>query len=64
MVRHIVGAVIAVGRGKVTQQYVQSLLSEGMSPELQAGGFRGWYVADASGLHKVNVEFQAGAMDM
>lgn len=63
MVRHIVGAVIAVGQGQISQEYVESLLSQGLPPDMLTGGFRGWRVADACGLHKVNVEFQLGSMD-
>lgn len=63
MVRHIVGAAIAVGKGKLSQQDIEGLLSQGLPPDMQTGGFRGWRVADACGLHKVNVEFQNGSME-
>eukprot|EP00892_Ulva_mutabilis_P003173 jgi/Ulvmu1/12857/UM098_0042.1 len=64
MVRHIVGAVIAVGQGKITTGYIQDLLNGAVPEGMYAGGFRGWHVADACGLHKAGVEFQHGSLDL
>jgi tRNA U38,U39,U40 pseudouridine synthase TruA len=56
-VRHMVGATIAVGQHKLTLEYIQRLLREGMSLDMEAGVFRGWNAAEPRGLCKMHVEF-------
>lgn len=64
MVRHMVGAIIAAGRGKITKDHIETLLKAGLPEDMRQGGFRGWHVADACGLHKACVEFQSGSLDV
>jgi tRNA pseudouridine38-40 synthase len=60
MMRHIVGALIAVGKKKISCEYIQSLLDGGWPDTFDKGHHRGWTVADACGLHKVHVEYPDG----
>jgi tRNA U38,U39,U40 pseudouridine synthase TruA len=57
MVRHLVGAMIAVGQHRVDVEYIKKLLREGMPEDLKQGVARGWNTADACGLIKVDVEY-------
>lgn len=57
MVRHIVGATISVGRGRLTKQDIQRLLESGLSSSCKHGEYRGWKVAEACGLCKIHVEY-------
>lgn len=57
MVRHLVGAIIAIGQHRTEPEHIKKLLREGMPEDMRAGGARGWNTADACGLVKVDVEY-------
>jgi tRNA U38,U39,U40 pseudouridine synthase TruA len=57
MVRHIAGAVIAVGRRDVTLVYIETYLRDGLPDKSVKGQRRGWDVAAACGLNKYHVEY-------
>lgn len=57
MVRHVVGAVVAVGSGELDGGVIAELLQQGMPESLRTGQHRGWTVAEARGLHKVHVQY-------
>jgi tRNA U38,U39,U40 pseudouridine synthase TruA len=60
MIRHLVGALIAVGQHRIKKELIVRLLREGMPEEMEGGGARGWNTADACGLHKIDVEYPDG----
>lgn len=57
MVRHMVGAMIAVGQHRTDPEHIKRLLRGGMPEDLREGGARGWDAAEACGLVKVDVEY-------
>ena len=57
MVRHIVGAVVSVGKGELDAGSITKLLQDGLPEAQRSGDHRGWTVAEARGLHKVHVEY-------
>ena len=57
MVRHLVGAMIAVGQHRIDPELIKGLLREGMPEDFRGGGARGWNTADACGLTKIDVEY-------
>ncbi|BDA44980.1 tRNA pseudouridine synthase A [Coccomyxa sp. Obi] len=56
MVRHMVGALIAVGRGKMEEARIVELLALG-SKEFPGEKYRGWTVAEAKGLFLHEVRY-------
>lgn len=47
-VRHMTGALLAVGAGQLPPEAITAALAAGGAP--RAGAFRGWMVAEAKGL--------------
>ena len=54
MVRHLVGALVAVGAGRIDAAHLERWLREGVAAGGR-GGSRGWSTAEARGLHKIRV---------
>jgi tRNA pseudouridine38-40 synthase len=65
MVRHMVGALVAVGLGQLEPEWVreQLLIGDSVKPGGARGHFRGYKVADSSGLFLHRIDYPPGVDD-
>ncbi|KAG1680377.1 hypothetical protein FOA52_015468 [Chlamydomonas sp. UWO 241] len=65
MVRHMVGALIAVGLGQLEPEWVreQLLIGDSVKPGGASGHFRGYKVADSIGLFLHRIDYPPGVDD-